>query len=803
MKSFSINYEKKEDIENLLKNLDLEKNILVQVFSGVIDEKIIKNIQKSFAPYENITLIGTTTDGEINNKVSTHKIVIVASEFEKTSLKSHFVENRKEKELGREISKNIVEENSKVIITFATGLNINAEEYLNSLCSKQDIIISGGLAGDNGEFKKTYVFDKKSITSFGAVAVSLNGEDLIANRNYALNWIGITKELTITKADKNRVDLINGKSAVEIYRKYLGDIVANRLPATGIEFPLLIEKGDITIARAVIGREGESLIFAGNLEQGEKVKIGYGNVSDILHKDNDILNKINNSSIETIFIYSCMARRRFLGKNIDIEIAPFSTIAPTFGFFTYGEFYNREFLNESMTVLTLSENNIKNSRKFSSIDVIFNEQIVTLSALTHLIKTTLQELNSLNKNLTNLVREKTKKILRKNKELEYQFYHDFLTHLPNKHLFDKENENFNVAVLVDIVKFSSINELYGEEFGDQVLLKVSSYLRSLVKTQNIHLYKINADQFIFLSQEDYFIEKLIKSQDIEVENIKVRIDFKIAKSKYKPFKTTTELALKKIKNSSEEFIEYSKELKLEEEIERDIRIVKKVANAIKEDRIIPYFQKIEKRDGISYECLVRLQKEDRILSPNAFKEVIETTPYYFEITKIMIEKSCKYFSDKPFQFSLNFAYKDIQSKEIIEYLFEKVEKYNVQDKIIVEILESESIKDYEKAKEFIQKIKNSGMQLAIDDFGSGYSNFIILQELEPDYLKIDGSLIKNILKDKRAWEIVKAITSLAKKMNIKVIAEFVENEEIKRKLEELDVDGYQGYFIEAPKETIF
>jgi len=800
LKNFSIYYEKKEDIEQFIKKLDLNKKILVQVFSGIVDENIIQEIQNKFKPYENITLIGTTTDGEINNKVTTKKIVIVATQFDNTTLKSHLAVKKDEFLLGEEIADRIITHNTKAVISFMTGVGVNAEEYLKGL-NKKEIIIAGGLAGDNGEFKKTFVFDKENITDFGAVGVSLNSDTLIAKRNYALNWVGITKTMKITKSDKNRVYEIDGKNPIEIYRKYLGDIVANRLPQTGIEFPLLIEKNGITIARAIIGKENDSLLFAGNVEKGEKIKIGYGNVTDILEKDNSILREIINNPIETVFIYSCMARRRFLGKNIDIEISPFAKIAPTYGFFTYGEFYNKDLLNETMTVLTLSET--KNTNKTApSVDTIYDDQLITLNALTHLVKITLDEINNLNENLTSLVREKTKKILEKNRELEYQYYHDLLTGLPNRYSLEKEQDNYNIAVLTDIVKFSVINELYGEEFGDKVLLKVSKYLKNIANKHNAELYKTGSDQFMFLLREDKELEKEINSFEITINNIKIYIDFKISKSKEKPFTQKTEIALKYIKNRSKKFIEYSKELKLEEKIKNDIQTVKEVATAIREDRIVPLFQKIDKKERDSYECLVRLKKDDKYLTPYFFLETVHNTPYYFDITKIMIKKCCKYFSDKPYDFSLNFSYKDMLNPEILQFLFKKAAKYNVKEKLIIEILESESIEDYEKVKEFIKSLKDNGIRVAIDDFGSGYSNFIILKELLPDFIKIDGSLVRVINEDEKTFEITKTINNLAKKLNIKTIAEFVSSKEIKEKLENLDIDGLQGFFIDEPKPYI-
>jgi EAL domain-containing protein (putative c-di-GMP-specific phosphodiesterase class I) len=115
------------------------------------------------------------------------------------------------------------------------------------------------------------------------------------------------------------------------------------------------------------------------------------------------------------------------------------------------------------------------------------------------------------------------------------------------------------------------------------------------------------------------------------------------------------------------------------------------------------------------------------------------------------------------------------------------------------LLEDENVKDFNIIKEFIRHVKQRGVKIAIDDFGSGYSNFERLLEFEPDILKIDGSLIRNIVQDSYTKSIVKTIVLFAKTQNIKTIAEYVENEHIFNILNELGVDYSQGYYFGKPE----
>ena len=118
--------------------------------------------------------------------------------------------------------------------------------------------------------------------------------------------------------------------------------------------------------------------------------------------------------------------------------------------------------------------------------------------------------------------------------------------------------------------------------------------------------------------------------------------------------------------------------------------------------------------------------------------------------------------------------------------------------ITLEILESESVGDYEKLRENLEKLKKAGYEIALDDFGSGFSNILHLIELQVDYLKIDGQIVRKIDKDPVSYTAVKAIKSLAKEINVKTVAEFVSNKEIFDKLKEIGIDYGQGYYFKEP-----
>lgn len=432
MKTLNTYYKTKEEFSKFVRenSFDKEKSLLIQLFSSMLDETVFSNMLKDILDVlPQAKIIGSTTDGEIlDNIVTTNQTVVSISSFEKATLEVALEENTTQDSFlcGRELAKKLVKDDTKVMILFSDGLKMNGELFLNGVKTiSDDIPISGGMAGDSGQFDKTYIVSNEGVICSGAVGVSINSPKLHVKTSYSFNWQEIGKELIVTKAKDNVVYKINNKSAVKIYEQYLGKEIADLLPAVGIEFPLIISRHGEKIARAVLGKGDDgSLTFAGNLAEGDIVHFGYGNSSMILKESIDRKQEYDDLPLESIFVYSCMGRRRFLEDAISLELTPLASLAPTSGFFTYGEFFKAEqceLLNQTMTILALSESEIKKERNF--IDTTMTQKLadvtVTQKALSHLISETSRELKATNDNLEKLVQEKTSALQDKVAELEH------------------------------------------------------------------------------------------------------------------------------------------------------------------------------------------------------------------------------------------------------------------------------------------------------------------------------------------------------------------------------------------------
>jgi len=401
MKTFITYYHNKEELYSFVARNSIANtsSVLIQVFTANNREDVIRKFLSELNEViPNAVVIGSTTDGEIANGESTRNTTVISfTQFENATLKYAVDMTPDSFQRGEKLASKLISKNSKLFILFSEGLHTNGEEFLKGVDSiAPDIKVAGGLAGDYASFKKTLVFTKDFIIPNGAVGVSINSETLRVFNSYNFNWQKIGKKLTVTKAKGNIVYEIDGRSAVDTYKHYLGEKVVHKIPSICIEFPLLVEENGTITARSVISASGDgALTFAATIKEGSEVYFGYGNPEEILKHTQTIPRQLEQFAPEAIFVYSCMARLHFIGPMINQELKPLVKMAPMSGFFTYGEFFTsstNQFLNQTMTVLAISESPKPTSQFHYFEDNDGNIEWNSMNALIHLVNKTTQEL---------------------------------------------------------------------------------------------------------------------------------------------------------------------------------------------------------------------------------------------------------------------------------------------------------------------------------------------------------------------------------------------------------------------------
>lgn len=396
-----------------------------------------------------------------------------------------------------------------------------------------------------------------------------------------------------------------------------------------------------------------------------------------------------------------------------------------------------------------------------------------------------------------------------------------MTKLPNRLRLIKDKKKYAqkelTCIIFNIDTFDAINNLYSNAIGDALIIDLARWLGHNKPSAQTKLYKLESDIYAMLVLEplkrsalvDYLdtISEKIAREKFTYHSMQIEISLTIGASQA----TTQQLKLAQIaysqaKKERKSYHIYDQTSKQKEEYLHDIYIGETIKNALKKDLVIPYFQpilniktqKIEK-----YETLMRIRdKQNRILTPYEFLQSAKNSKMYPQLSQTLIKKSVDMFLPLNHEFSVNVSFLDISNKETTKFILDLLDKTGIGPWMIFELLESEGIANYKQVLSFIENIKSFGAKIAIDDFGSGYSNFERIVKLQVDFIKIDGSLIKNIHQNDDMRIITKTITNFAKELGIKTVAEFVHSAQVLEQVKKLDIDFAQGYYIAEPQERL-
>ena len=398
---------------------------------------------------------------------------------------------------------------------------------------------------------------------------------------------------------------------------------------------------------------------------------------------------------------------------------------------------------------------------------------------------------------------------------------DSLTNVANRfslieYLQSVKNVNL---FLIDIDNFNNINNAYGFEIGDIVLIEITRLL-NLAKPNSSKLFRVNSDEFAVVCTDIMSSQKLsdiassvisfFDQSEIDISDeitIKISLSIGISIGSGAEILNHARIAIKELREHKRgSFKIYDSTSVFIKKQQENIYWIHKIKEAFEEEKLVTYYQPIlnnETNKIEKYECLIRIVENGILTPPIRFMEASKLTGTLSLVTKTVIEQSFKKFSDTEYEFSINITSTDLYLDFLEENLLKCAKKYNISpSRVALEILEDIDTLDTKEILTQLNSLRYHGFKIAIDDFGSRSSNFSRLLEFSPDYLKIDGSFIKNILSDKKSLTIVEAIVLLCKKSNIKIIAEYVHNEDVQAKVKELGIEYSQGYCFGEPSEEL-
>jgi len=407
--------------------------------------------------------------------------------------------------------------------------------------------------------------------------------------------------------------------------------------------------------------------------------------------------------------------------------------------------------------------------------------------------------------------------------VEYICLRDDITDIMNpiKQLEDLVDVTKNtLAVMIKIEKYEEISRLFGITMAHKIEKEFNELLQ-YIKPKECEFERIFAlgdGKFAFAKNKDNCkisldrvvlnlknFQNKINDMTIDIDHFEYDISIIICLAYGEDVLENLNYGITELEKSKKSFIIANGLSKQEhEKAIQNMETISMLKHAIEDNNIVSYFQpiinnatgKIEK-----YESLVRLIANDKIISPYFFLDLAKKATYYSTITNIVLDNSFKALDMTDKIISMNLSAIDIEKFTTREYIFDMLDKYRDNaHRVVFELLEDESVKDFNIITDFIRDVKKFGVKIAIDDFGAGFSNFERLLDYQPDILKIDGCLTKNIAQDNYSISIVETIIAFAKKQNIKIVAEYIENEEIFNILKDLGADYSQGYYFGKPEQ---
>lgn len=634
-------------------------------------------------------------------------------------------------------------------------------------------------------------------------AASITGEGIFCHEGHALGKEPLIENVPVTEHEGNLIHSIDGMQPIQWLsnltdgRLGLADnstlrilpLVRNSCPQCGWPMAFIQE-----------GEHAGSIIITDHIEDDETFSMSYLStnrvVEDVLHMYRDL----KSHPMEFAFVYSCTLRAEILQNCASWELGPVQTIDAS-GAFLGGEFYHdgtrNYFGNCNVVISALAGSEVYvhlNTQSLHDTHRLYhdNEHLVDFLVAcadcmpngsgnfeqmirSHLYTNESMELGTMTKLYYDIQSQGIDKLcmlsIRNGSELVayagYKAYYGMVKDIIKKirrHLAD------------ELIWF------YMTEQGDVLLCSNAS---------------IAADRFEQMMRELY--ENVLS---LEFSRMMPILEFSIVLEEKNLIRCAK--VVQSVLRSRKElrFLIYSPDMGMEESSIRDVQMVQIIHDAIANNRVQPFYQGIydnDKQKITMYESLMRLRDVDgKLYFPNDFLPIARKYGLYRELSRQMICRVMETFEQQDALVTMNLSTQDILDPEITNAIYQRLQNSSHPERFVFEIVECEDISDYEPLCQFAERIHTYGCKLALDDFGSGFSNLIHVIHLDLDYLKVDGAIIQKICEDADCRQLLEIVAMWCRMHGKKVIAEYVENDHIQDILCGYSVDYSQGYLFSRP-----
>ncbi|CDT75613.1 putative GGDEF family protein [Vibrio coralliirubri] len=823
MQSTSLLIQDIEQTQRELEKIDFHQHesLLIQVFSSFEKGSVLAACQVIQSTFPNAKLIGCSANHYISQGVILHQgLYLIVTRFDATSYSCGVVEYSEQPLLDSHAMWQQLEcnDNTQSIICFADRLQINNRDLFSAFeQSRYSLPICGGASTitDNGR----WVMLDGICYENAYVMLALHSGELSIAKGYYTEWNPIGRTFRVTGAQENRLLELDGMPVRELYNRYLADGL--EVPFEQLHnFPLMVgDPKEQNIHLPLKVTESGEIEFSGLFQVGDEVRFCYDHPSLTLEQIRLGVQQIASHRPEQFFIYNCTSRIDFIDGNQEVEV--FQKLADSYGVYCMGELYQensqQRILHHSLTYLALREGEGK------AVLPLETQPATNISPLFSLIRNALLDVDDMNNSMASKIQQQAT-------ALTASYRIDHRTGLPNRSVLREKLSKMSSdshLLALKVTTFGQINEKYGYRVGDKLLHDLSEYFQKALWQffdEGCQLYSIGIGEWAVVfdswANQEHIHQRFSEFADQtehvnfeptglpDIDYLSVSICAGIASRRDFPTTSIDDLLLKAIDarrsavSQNKHLVSAKALIQLEKHRQEQLGWLSCVSRAVLNQNIVACSQPIvsaHSHQVESYECLVRIEEDGQLIAPGKFLPIIEGTHLYTRLSRQMITRTFDFMSQRTDSFSINLAPQDFSNEKTILHLEQAIKKISHPQRIGLEVLETEQIQDYGRLIEVCNHFRDLGVNIIVDDFGSGYSNIDEILKLEPQVIKLDGSLIRNVDKDKKQRKIAQQLVSLCQILNAKTVAEFVHNEQVCRIAEDMGVDYLQGYYFGQPQ----
>ncbi len=863
MYTWNFQYISRSRLTDTFEQLTLDPSkgdILIRIHTAIHfgDEAVeLARFIKNIVPQAHI--FGTSTSSVISmGKLANNQCIISVTQMDygkvRSALLPAFDDNGlpiSAEDLSRQVADAVIDKDTKYLLTFLTSKYADVSRFVEK-CNDvfPGVQMVGGCANVpdlrvQRSMDRGFVFNENGFSNKSIVLAALSGERLECLTSYVTGAEVVGDEMQITDAFGRNILAIDGDDAAKEYTRRLGRFLEKRKDLAYIfpyvyseegEAPFLVsyldntklsdlypknnpEYKDLYASHENIDAEEEcNMIVANhNLKVGTKIKRAFIHDRKIVSDNQRMFNHIAAfKKAETLFGYSCITRPLIYSNCAKWEISIYEN-TNICGCLTGGEIFfdgNKNVFGNCCFIVTAmgeaDEVQAYNPYVFSHTEMleVDNEELLGYLTAMEGIK------NDTDEAVEEFVQACATRLL-------YTMDSGLMNAAAMN--MDINFKGYDRICMISVLDVESMSTVFTKEFID---LTYRNYIKKCHKYAEMNKYNIYViDKWqIAIAARSYMVDFDVFASDMEnlqKELFATDIDFISIIPLFCVIDNCTVENMTAIYNNArltmmqknvQFFVCDASSMHVDEEsIMNKYHMVNVINYAIANDKVIPQYQGIYSNSNRSidhYESLMRIMDENgKIYYPNSFLDVARSFGILYDtISVMMVRKVFDHFSNfKDKSVSINLGIRDIKNRDMTDIIFDFLGTTDHPENFVFEILENEDIADYNMIIEFVDKIHELGGKIALDDFGSGFSNLQHVMDIHFDYLKIDGSIVKRCCDSKEAENLIALISGWKKlsERKIDIIAEFVENEAIQDKMESYDIDYSQGFLFSKPSAYIF